>query len=167
MDNRKFQSAASATPPTAPASPSSGYPTNGNPGTGTPATLPGEFWFHKIGEELRAVITGAGITNSDADLAQLLAAIKYHAINEQKLTHQIFTTGSATYTPTAGTNKVLVEVIGGGGAGGGAPATSSVQFSVGGGGGSGAYAKKLITSAFSGVTVTVGAGGTANSGASG
>jgi hypothetical protein len=76
MDNRKFQSAASATPPTAPVSPSSGYPTNGNPGTGTPATLPGEFWFHKIGEELRAIITDAGLTPSDTDLGQVLAAIK-------------------------------------------------------------------------------------------
>jgi hypothetical protein len=76
MDNRKFQSAASATPPTAPVSPSSGYPTNGNPGTGTPATLPGEFWFHKIGEELRAIIADAGITPSDSDLGQVLAAIK-------------------------------------------------------------------------------------------
>jgi len=76
MDNRKFQSAASATPPSAPGSPSSGYPTNGNPGTGTPATLPGEYWFHKVGEELRTVITDAGITPSDADLGQLSRAIK-------------------------------------------------------------------------------------------
>ena len=79
MDNRKFESAASATPPTAPASPSSGYPTNGNPGTGTPATLPGEFWFHKIGEELRAIITDAGLTPSDSNLTQLLTAIRRQA----------------------------------------------------------------------------------------
>ena len=76
MDNRKFQSAASATPPSAPGSPSSGYPTNGNPGTGTPATLPGEFWFHKIGEEIRTVITNAGLTPSDSDLTQLLSGIR-------------------------------------------------------------------------------------------
>jgi len=76
MDNRKFQSAASATPPSAPGSPSSGYPTNGNPGTGTPATLPGEFWFHKVGEEIRTVITNAGLTPSDADLTQLLNGIR-------------------------------------------------------------------------------------------
>ena len=75
MDNRKFQAAASATPPSAPGSPSSGYPTNGNPGTGTPATLPGEFWFHSIGEEIRAAIVGSGQTPSAANLAQLWQAI--------------------------------------------------------------------------------------------
>lgn len=75
MDNRKFQAAAAAGAPTAPASPSSGYPTNGNPGTGTPATLPGEWWFHQIGEELRGVITAAGLTPSHTNLTQLLGAL--------------------------------------------------------------------------------------------
>lgn len=76
MDNRNFQSAASTTAPTSPASPSNGYPTNGNPATGTVATQPGAFWFHKIGEELRAVITGAGLTPSDSDLTQVFKAIQ-------------------------------------------------------------------------------------------
>jgi hypothetical protein len=76
MDNRKFQSAASATPPTAPVSPSSGYPTNGNPATGTPATLPGEYWFHQIGEELRTIIAAAALTPDKANLTQLLTALR-------------------------------------------------------------------------------------------
>lgn len=72
---------------------------------------------------------------------------------------QYFTTaGTATYTPTTGTNSVIVEVVGGGGGGGG---TAAVASTSGGGGGGGGFASKKITSAFSGVTVTVGAGGTA------
>ena len=69
---------------------------------------------------------------------------------------QYFTTaGTATYTPTSGTTFVIVEVVGGGGGGGGAYGTGVTA----GGGASGGYARKKITSAFSGVTVTVGAGG--------
>lgn len=75
---------------------------------------------------------------------------------------------SGTYTPTAGTTSVVVEVLGGGGAGGGAPATGAGQYSCGGGGGGGSYARKRYTSGFSGgIAVTIGAGGSASNGASG
>lgn len=76
MDNRAWSSGASASPPAAPASPSVGYPTPGDPLTATPATKGGAFWFHQIGEELRAVLTAAGITPSTASTAQLLEAIQ-------------------------------------------------------------------------------------------
>lgn len=69
--------------------------------------------------------------------------------------------GVYTYTPTVGTKSIIVEIVGGGGAGGGAPTTGAGSGSLGGGGGAGLYSKKLITSGFSGVTVTVGAGGVA------
>jgi hypothetical protein len=71
------------------------------------------------------------------------------------------TVGTFTYTPTAGTNCVIVKIVGGGGGGAGAVATST-QSSMGGGGQSGVYAEAFITSGFSGVTVTVGAGATAS-----
>ncbi|MCV5317198.1 hypothetical protein OFB82_00580 [Escherichia coli] len=70
-------------------------------------------------------------------------------------------TSSGTYTPTAGTKFVVVEVQGGGGGSGGVPATGSSSVAASGAGGSGAYAKAYITSGFSGVSVTVGAGGAA------
>jgi len=78
---------------------------------------------------------------------------------------QYFTTpGTSTYTPTTGTAFVIVEGWGGGGSG-------SSQATAGGcPGGAGGYFRKKITSAFSGVTVTVGAGGaavTSNSGNNG
>jgi hypothetical protein len=75
METRNYQSGAAASPPSAPASPSTGYPTNGDPSGPTPATLPGDYWFYKVGEELRAVISGAGLTPSDSDLTQLFEAI--------------------------------------------------------------------------------------------
>lgn len=76
METRNYQSGASATPPSAPVTPSVGYPINGNPATGTPATQPGAYWFYKIGEELRNVIVNSGLTPDDLNLAQLLTALK-------------------------------------------------------------------------------------------
>lgn len=67
--------------------------------------------------------------------------------------------GTYTYTPTAGTKSVVVEVQGAGGSGGGTAATSAGQAAVGGGGAAGAYTKGRFTSGFAGVKITVGVGG--------
>lgn len=75
MDNRKWESGASATPPTVPAAPSSGYPTDGDPIASVPPTIPGAFHFYQLGEEMRAVIEGQGFTPSTSDLTQLRQAI--------------------------------------------------------------------------------------------
>lgn len=76
MDNRKWLSGAKATPPTAPGSPSAGYPTGGNPLVNEPPTNPGPWWFHQMGEELRAVIVAAGLTPDHSTLNQLLSAMQ-------------------------------------------------------------------------------------------
>lgn len=73
--DRYLEVAYSATPPSAPPA-SSGYPTNGNPVAGTPASEPGEWWFHMITEELRAVIAAAALTPDHTNLTQLSAAIQ-------------------------------------------------------------------------------------------
>lgn len=86
MDNRKWEGGAIATPPAAPSSPSSGYPTNGDPTLALEATTPGAHWFYKLGEELRAVIVAAGLTPVDTNLAQLLAAIQALDINANAAT---------------------------------------------------------------------------------
>ncbi|MDR5812022.1 hypothetical protein QCE62_00270 [Caballeronia sp. LZ033] len=93
------------------------------------------------------------------------------SVSGRLLNIQVFTS-SGTYTPTAGTTKVIVKSVGGGGAGGSTAATSAGQSAVGAGGSSAGYAEVLLTAGFSGVTVTVGAGGTpgaagANSGNAG
>lgn len=74
--DRAFSSGSSASPPAAPASPSIGYPTSGNSGTGTPATKPGPYWYHMITEELRGIIAAAGLTPTQADVTQLLQALR-------------------------------------------------------------------------------------------
>lgn len=76
MDLRVYEADAIATPPTAPASPSSGHPTNGNPLTAQNATEPGEWWFHQLSEEMRAVILEGGLTPDHNTLTQLRDAIK-------------------------------------------------------------------------------------------
>lgn len=76
-------------------------------------------------------------------------------------------TATAVYTPTVGTKNILVELQGAGGAGGGAAATAAGQTSLGSGGGAGGFCKSWLTSGFSGVTVTIGAGGTGTSGVAG
>ena len=67
-------------------------------------------------------------------------------------------TANTTYTPTTGTAYIIVDVVGGG-AGGGQPGNPNG----GGGGGAGGFARKKITSGFSSVAITIGAGGAINS----
>ena len=76
MNPREFQSGASPTAPTRPASPSTGYPSAGNPGAGVAPTVPGPYWHHQIGEELRGVIAAAGLTPDATSLTQLLQALR-------------------------------------------------------------------------------------------
>lgn len=74
--DRAFSSGSAGTPPDAPASPSIGYPTAGNPSTATAATKPGAYWYHMVTEELLAIIIAAGITPAQGTLTQLASAIQ-------------------------------------------------------------------------------------------
>lgn len=74
--DRAYQSGAAGSAPSAPVSPSTGYPTAGNPSVGTPATKPGPYWYHMIMEELMAIISAAGITPDQGNLTQLLTALR-------------------------------------------------------------------------------------------
>lgn len=73
--DRVFESGASGTPPSAPVSPSSGYPTAGSPVGGIPPTKPGPWWYHMVTEELRNVVVAAGLTPDHTAVNQLGAAI--------------------------------------------------------------------------------------------
>lgn len=73
--DRIYGSGATAAPPTYPATPSNGYPQSANPGLGLSATKPGPWWFHMVTEEIRNVISGAGVTPAGATLTQLQSAI--------------------------------------------------------------------------------------------
>lgn len=76
-------------------------------------------------------------------------------------------TSTGAYTPTTGTNSVLVYLVGGGGAGAGAAITGASTISVGAGGGAGGVAISYLTTGFSGQTITIGAGGTGVAGTTG
>ena len=79
------------------------------------------------------------------------------------------TTSTGAYTPDAGTNRVIIEVVAAGGGSGGCGATNSAQGCVGGSAASGSFMSALFTSGYSGVTMTIGAAGLAgtNAGAGG
>ncbi|KAA5974847.1 MULTISPECIES: hypothetical protein [unclassified Pantoea] len=80
---------------------------------------------------------------------------------------QVFTS-SGTYTPTSGTKKIIVEVLGAGGGGGSSSAANTSANGLGTGGGGGGYAKSYLTSVPASQSVTVGVGGApaSNGGAS-
>lgn len=84
------------------------------------------------------------------------------------ITRQVFTV-SGTYTPTSGMQFCVIECLGGGGAGGGGATTSSSQVSCGSGGGGGEYASGIFSGGTIGISqsITIGAGGTPNSGSAG
>ena len=73
--DRAYASGASATPPTPPASPSTGYPTAGNPALALPPTKPGKYWYYMITEELRNVVSAAGLSPLQSDVTQILQAL--------------------------------------------------------------------------------------------
>lgn len=61
-------------PPAGAGSP--GYFTGGDPGSGTPATIPGYEWFNGVQEELMHVIETAGLSGSPTDHTKLFQAIQ-------------------------------------------------------------------------------------------
>lgn len=74
--DRIFGSGAAASPPAFPATPSNGYPQSANPGLGVQSTKTNPWWFYMITEEIRNVITAAGLTPDGAAVNQLQTAIR-------------------------------------------------------------------------------------------
>lgn len=73
---------------------------------------------------------------------------------------RITATGAFTYTPTAGTASIVVELQGAGGGGGGVAAPTGSNTTLAEAGSGGAWLRKRLTAAFSGATGVVGAKGT-------
>lgn len=119
----KFQSGAAGSPPSAPVSPSAGYPTDGDPVAPVPATIPGEYWFYQLMTELNGVITGAGLTPDHTNLTQLAAAIASYA--------QVLPLNALAY-PTVFTSNNQITVTGSTDAAGGKVAIpASVDLALG------------------------------------
>jgi hypothetical protein len=83
---RVNRSSAVVSLPAPPAGGTPGFFTGGNPGGGTPATVPGYEWFNGVQEELIGLILRGGISASNADLAQV-----------RKSLDRLFGGGLATY----------------------------------------------------------------------
>lgn len=97
--DRVFKSGASATPPSPPASPSTGYPIGGDPGTGTPATKPGPYWYHMITESLRRLLVASGLTPDHTNLDQVTLAVQElirQAAGDYKASVRVATTANIT-----------------------------------------------------------------------
>lgn len=84
METRLFEADAGATPPSLDTLTEYGFPTDGDPEQGVPATKPGSAWFYALGEEIRNAILKAGLTptneGNDA-LSQLAEAVPVIAID--------------------------------------------------------------------------------------
>lgn len=93
-----YQSGASGSPPSPPASPSVGYPTAGNPLTPTPATKPGAYWFYQMAAEFSNLFAKAGITPNLTDLTQLCSV--FDALTRQRLNSDL-----TLYISTTGNNS--------------------------------------------------------------
>ncbi|MCA3194308.1 MAG: phage tail protein [Cupriavidus sp.] len=113
-------------------------------------------WRADISSWVLESCTGAALQVAPATQSQ--HAMQFGQAVGRYLGTRVFT-ANGTYTPTAGTNSVVVRLCGGGGGGGGTNATAAGNVAVAGGGGSGAYAEGRFTSGFSGATITIGAGG--------
>jgi hypothetical protein len=61
--------------PAPPAGGTPGYFGPGDPGTNTPATIPGYDWFNAVQEEILGPIEAAGLTPDEDDRGQLLTAL--------------------------------------------------------------------------------------------
>lgn len=131
----------------------------------TPTAQDGSYleadWMNDIDGFFARILNVAAVTPNnivdDGSSSQLynamLTATPGRLINVQTF----FSTG--TYTPTAGTKRVIVEMVGGGGGGAGSRAAATGNLSIGGAGGAASYLKAMYTSGFSGIQVTVGSGG--------
>ena len=63
------------TPPTLPASPQTGFPSKSAPGG---PTVPGDYWYHMMTQEIRNAIIGAGLDPDAGNLEQLSEALLAH-----------------------------------------------------------------------------------------
>lgn len=75
MDNKHFQADAVDSTPDLATLTSEGYPTNGTPSLGIPATQPGAAWFHGMGSEIHNAIEAFGVTPDATKCDQLGTAI--------------------------------------------------------------------------------------------
>lgn len=137
-----------------------------NPLTGTPGSLIPADWGNGVTQELLAVITAADLTPSEANLTQLLSAIRSISRKSAGLGIQRFT-ANGSFTVPEGVTKIWLSGCAGGGGGGACPGGTSATASGGGGGGAGQPVIRFPVSVTPGqvIPVVIGAAGVGGNGA--
>jgi hypothetical protein len=141
--------------------------------SGSPVTGSGTLTAVYATQSANLIFAGPSTGSAAAPTFRALASADLPTISGKLLNIRYFTAGTAaTYTPTAGTNSVIIELWGAGGGGSGVASPGSGNVYLGGGGQAGGYQRVRLTSGFSGGTYTVGAAGTggaagANAGSAG
>ncbi|ROL82734.1 hypothetical protein BK636_10640 [Pseudomonas chlororaphis] len=137
-----------------------------NPLTGTPGSLIPADWGNGVTQELLAVITAADLTPSEANLTQLLSAIRSISRKSAGLGIQRFT-ANGSFTVPEGVTKIWLSGCAGGGGGGACPGGTSATSSGGGGGGAGQPVIRFPVSVTPGqvIPVVIGAAGVGANGA--
>ncbi|UPT55771.1 phage tail protein [Dickeya zeae] len=107
---------------------------------------------------------GADIADKSAFLANLGLSDKFSGRYLQTIKY----TSSGQYTPSAGTQKIIVEMVGAGASGASAPTVDANTYtSSGGGGGGGGYLKFLVDlkqTKLKDIAIVIGAGGASTTG---
>jgi hypothetical protein len=92
-----------------------GYWTEGNPASGTPATIERASWFNMIQEELCSILAAAGITRAKTSYNQVNAALqKMYAPVVGTVRNLAMTVGTASATATVTADEIIVETALGG-----------------------------------------------------
>lgn len=114
------------------------------------------------GAPTHVIGNGTSITQVASNIAAATTATQAMQLGQAtgRLLRVAQFSATGAYTPSAGTNSVLVVLIGGGGGGGGCGPTAAGQASGGAAGSGGGFAQKYMTSGFTGITITIGGGGT-------
>lgn len=86
---------------------SQGYPTEGNPSLGIPATKPGAAWFYMITTELINILKKAGVTPDVKKVDQLAQAIFASASTSKAGIVQLSSAINSTSETTAATSKAV------------------------------------------------------------
>jgi len=73
--DRYWKSNSATIAPSVPTSNIGGYPTDGSPSNGQPATVPGAWFYHSLSEEVRNAIVALGITPDFTQTNQLATAL--------------------------------------------------------------------------------------------
>ena len=121
--------------------------------------------FFSTASQFSAILPGAtGTVFTSRGPISIPAWLPAAASGFTSVNIQTFTTpGTNTYTPTAGTIWIIVEICGGGGAGGG----TNSGAGGGGGGGAGGYCRGTFTVPLTPQSFTLGSGGVGSGATSG